>query len=116
LRRACSPVFALLCLVPNEVLFSCGLKMGLLKFLGVFLRLTLVQSELRSSERLGRLKEKLSEFFDAFKSTNPEGWENWLADTKSHGMTSFGSTRNVLMSSGFISHQEALDSLQKSKQ
>ena len=102
--------------VPREVLFSCGLKMGLLKFLGVFLRLIFIQSELRSSNKLDRLKEKLSEFFDAFKTTNPEGWDKWLGDRTDHGITSLGTTRNVLMSCGFISREEALENLQQSIQ
>lgn len=99
--------------VPREVLFGCGLKMGLLDFLGVYLRLMFVQTQLRS-DRLPRLKGKLSEFFDAFTASNVEGWEAWLG-TKTSGLSSLGATRNVLMSCDFISHQQAIDSIKKAK-
>jgi hypothetical protein len=101
--------------VPNEVLFGCGLKMGLLEFLGVYLRLMFVQTQLRTSERLSRLKGKLSEFFDAFKASNLEGWEAWLAQETS-GLSSLGGTRNILMSCDFITHQQAIDSIKKAKE
>ena len=100
--------------VPREVLFACGLKMGLLDFLGVYLRLMFVQSQLRTSDKLCRLKGKLSEFFDAFQASNVEGWENWLG-METAGLPSLGGTRNVLMSCNFISHQQAIDSLHKSR-
>ena len=89
--------------------------MGLLDFLGVYLRLMFVQTQLRTSDRLSRLKGKLSEFFDAFGASNMEGWENWLA-TETPGLPSLGGTRNVLMSCNFISHQQAIDSLKRSKE
>jgi hypothetical protein len=96
--------------VPNEVLFSCGLKMGLLDLLGVYLRLMFVQSQLRTSEKVPRLKNKLAEFFEGLKVSNRKGWESWLGSSVS-GLPSLGATRNVLMSCDFISHQQAIDSV-----
>ena len=112
---ACALLIPCLSSVPREVLFECGTKMGLLNFLGVYLRLMFVQTQLRTSDRLSRLKGKMSEFFDAFKASNIEGWEKWLA-TEPPGLPSLGGTRNVLMSCNFISHQQAIDSLKRFKE
>jgi hypothetical protein len=89
--------------------------MGLLDFLGAYLRLMFVQTQLRTSERISRLKGKLSEFFDAFKASNLEGWEAWLG-TQTPGLPSLGGTRNVLMSCNFISHQQAIESIKQSRE
>ena len=101
--------------VPKEVLFGCGLKMGLLDLFGVYLRLMFVQSQLRTNEKTPRLKNKLSELFGALKSTSNKGWEDWLALSVA-GLPSLGTTRNVLMSCDFISHQQAIDSVKKAKE
>lgn len=99
--------------VPNEVLFQCGLKMGLLELLGVYLRLVLVQSQLQTNiDRLRNLKEKFSEFLGKFKSANMKEFDSWMASSNS-GLPSLGSTRNILVGCGFISHQEALESVKK---
>lgn len=99
--------------VPKEVLFGCGLNMGLDSFLGVYLRLMSVQTQLRTSDRLSRLKGKLSEFFTSFKTSNKTGWERWMGQ-EIPGLKSLGSTRNVLLSCDFISHQEAIQGVKAS--
>jgi hypothetical protein len=101
--------------VPREVLFGCGLKMRLLDFLGVYLRLLFVQTQLRTSDKLSRLKGKLAEFFEAFQASNTDGWDRWLA-TETSGLTSLGGTRNVLMSCTFITHQQAIDNVKKARE
>ena len=92
----------------------CGLKMGLDEFLAVYLRLMFVQSQLRTSDRVSRLKSKMSEFFDAFEASNKDGYDQWMA-SETPGLASLGKTRTVLMGCGFISHQEAIDSVKMKK-
>jgi hypothetical protein len=89
--------------------------MGLLDLLCVYLRLMFVQSQLRTSEKVPRLKNKLSEFFEGLKDSNRKGWESWLGSSVS-GLPSLGATRNVLMSCDFISHQQAIDSVKRGSQ
>lgn len=84
--------------------------MGLDRFLGAYLRLMSVQTQLRPSDRLARLKGKLSDFFSAFRGANMVGWEKWMRQEVS-GLESLGSTRNVLLSCDMISHQEAIQSV-----
>jgi hypothetical protein len=86
--------------------------MGLPDFLAVYLRLMFVQTQLRTSDRVSRLKSKLTEFFDAFQAVNVEGWETWMS-SKTKGLDSLGKNRNVLMSCNFISHQQAIDNVKK---
>lgn len=108
-----STILDVIAAVPNEVLFGCALKMGLLDLLGIYLRLVLVQSQLRTnSDRLGKLKEKLSEFLGVFKSTNPLAYDSWMASTHCD-LPSLGATRNVLVGCGFMSHKQAIESVRK---
>lgn len=84
--------------------------MGLDSFLGLYLRLMFVQTHLRTSDRLSRLKGKLSELFVAFKSSNKDGWDSWMRQEIA-GLKSLRSARNVLLSCDFISHQEAIENV-----
>lgn len=88
--------------------------MGLFDFLGVYMRLMFVQSQLRTSDKLSRLKGKISEFFDAFQASNMDGWDKWLA-AETAGLASLGRTRNILMSCNFITHQQAIESVKKAR-
>ncbi len=99
--------------VPKEVLFGCGLTMGFDAFLGIYLRLMSVQTQLRTNDRLSRLKGKISELLEAFKGSNRLAWDNWMAQEIS-GLKSLGTARNVLLSCDFISHQEAIESVKAS--
>lgn len=92
--------------LPNEVLFDCGLKLGLLEFLAVYLKLVSVQSTLRSADRLVRLKSKLAELFTAFQGSSLRAWRNWLGR-----FIDGQEVRHVLMSCDFITPQEAIESL-----
>ena len=86
--------------------------MGLDTFLGAYLRLMSVQTQLRTSDRLSRLKGKLSDFFAVFKASNRDSWDEWLI-REVDGLQSLGSARNVLLSCDFISHQEAVESVKR---
>ena len=108
-----STILDVISAVPNEVLFQCGLKMGLLELLGIYLRLILVQSQLRTnSDRLAKLKERFSELLGRFKLANLKAFDSWMASTNC-GLPSLGATRNVLVGCGFLSHQQAIESLKK---
>lgn len=108
-----STILDVISAVPNEVLFQCGLKMGLFDVLGVYLRLVLVQSQLRTNiDRLAKLKERLSEFIGKFKSANLKAFDSWMASSNC-GLPSLGATRNVLVGCGFLSHQQAMESVKK---
>jgi len=108
-----STILDVISAVPNEVLFQCGLKMGLLELLGAYLRLVLVQSQIRTnSDRLAKLKERVSEFLGRFKSANLKSYDSWMASNNC-GLPSLGATRNVLVGCGFLSHQHAMESVKK---
>lgn len=100
--------------VPHEVLFGCGLSMGLKSFLSTYLRLMSIQTQLRTGDRLGKLKVKLSDFFSVFKCANSAGWNQWMGEEVA-GLSSLGSTRNVLVSCDLISCQEAIESAKSPK-
>ncbi|KAL3939586.1 MAG: hypothetical protein SGBAC_005714 [Bacillariaceae sp.] len=97
---------------PTEVLYGCGLKMGMTDFLETYLRLMFIQTQLRTSDRFPRLKRKYGDMLKAFEKSNPEEWEIWL-NTKMADLHSLGAVRNVLMSCDFISHQQAIDYVKK---
>jgi integrator complex subunit 1 len=98
--------------VPEDVLFGCGLKMGLIQLLEVYLRLIFVQSQLRTSDRFLKLKAKFSDLLEKFKVSNPDALDGWLATTN-NGLPSLGPTRNILMGCGIISLQQAIDHVKK---
>ena len=91
---------------PREVLFGCGLSMGVLQILDVYLNLMSVQLQLLSTERTRRLKAKVAEIFAEFRKHNPTGWRSWLSSALEGS-----EVRHVLMSCDFISPQEAIESL-----
>lgn len=99
-------------IVPAEVLFGCGLKMGMKDFLEVYLRLIFIQTQLRTSDRFPRLKRKYGDMLKAFENSNPEEWESWL-NSETSDLNSLGAVRNVLMGCDFISHQQAIDYVKK---
>lgn len=108
-----SVILDILSAVPNEVLFECALKMGLLDVLDTYVRLIFVQSNLRSNaERLRNLKDKVSEFLAAFKIANPSSYDSWIASTN-NGLPTLGATRNVLVVCGFISAKQAVECVQR---
>jgi hypothetical protein len=84
----------------------------MLDFLGVYLRLIFIHSQLRTSDRFPMLKAKFGELLEVFENSNKQGWEAWL-NVEIPGLSSLGGARNVLMSCDFISHQQAIDSVKK---
>lgn len=105
----------MLAVAPAEVLYGCGLKMGIKDFLEVYLRLMFIQTQLKTGDRFPRLKRKYGEMLKAFEKLNAYEWEKWL-DTDLTGLSSIGAVRNILMSCDFISHQQAIDSVKKKLQ
>jgi hypothetical protein len=85
--------------IPREVLFSCGLHMGLGDLLTVYAKLLFVQCQIQSNPT--RVKSKFADFLDAFESSDPKGWESWL-NLKQPELLSLGNTRNVLVSCSLI--------------
>jgi len=108
-----STILDVISAVPDEVLFQCGLKMGLLDLLGAYLRLVLVQSQLRTNnDRLMKLKDRVSEFLGRFKLANVKAFDLWISSGNSE-LQSLGATRNVLLGCGLLTHQEAMESVKK---
>ena len=91
---------------PAEVLFGCGLSIGLLDLLSVYLQLISVQVQLLTTDKATRLKTKLSEVFASFQKHNSVGWRQWLGSSIEKT-----EVRLILMSCEFISPQEAIGSV-----
>ena len=88
--------------MPREVLFTCGVKVGLLDLLAIYVQLVSVQLQLLSAAKAMRLKTKLTGAFTVFKQINPAAWTEWL--TSVVGDTQM---RHLLVLCDFISPQEA---------
>lgn len=100
--------------VPKEVLFSCGLPMGLGELLGVYSKLLFIQCQLKSNP--ARVKSKFSDVINKFKTTDAKGWESWLT-TKQPELPSLDNTRNVLMSCSLIDMPEtSVEALRRAMQ
>jgi hypothetical protein len=103
--------FALLEVVssaPDDLLFNSGLKLGILDFFTIFLKLLAVQLQLLRTDKGVRLREKLRECFAAFQRTNGSAWRRWLDVTL---VETGREVRHELMSCNFIKPQEAIKSL-----
>jgi hypothetical protein len=98
----------LLLSVPKEVLFSCGSVMGLHDFLAVYVKLFYVQSELKSGDKLQRLKARFGEVLSAFEKDT--GWNDWLASTIPE-LDSVGSVRNILIRCSLITTNQAMENI-----
>jgi hypothetical protein len=66
---------------PPQVMFTCGPKVGLLEFLGVYVELLSVQMELLVENRTTRLKDKMDDFFAKFRQHGRADWSDWLLST-----------------------------------
>jgi hypothetical protein len=97
--------------MPSQVLFSCGLKVGLLDFLGVYLELLSVQLQLLTANKAARLKGKLGDVFATFRQSSSKGWNEWLG-----AKIGESEVRHLLVSCNFISPQEAIESLKNGVQ
>jgi hypothetical protein len=85
--------------IPREVLFSCGMYMGLGDLLGVYAKLLLIQCQIQGNPT--RVKSKFADFLDEFTSSDPKGWESWLG-LKQPEFLSLDNTRNILISCSLI--------------
>jgi hypothetical protein len=92
--------------IPREVLFSCGVKVGLLEFLGLYVQLMSVQLQLVTANKASRLKGKMSECFKVFQQSNSIDWKRWL-NSKVEEIE----VRYLLISCAFITTQDAVDSI-----
>lgn len=95
-----------LSIIPSEVLYGCGSRIGLLDFLAIYVELLSVQLQLLSADRAERLKEKLCSILVAFRLANPTGWREWLKSSRGEK-----EMRHMLVSCSCISAEEAIDAL-----
>jgi hypothetical protein len=98
--------------VPHEVLFGCAVPMGLTDLLDLYLALIHIQSQFQTSDRLIILKEKFFVFLERFKSSGSNHWEPWIGSPMNQ-FPSLGAIRNTLTSCGFMTQEEAMDSVKK---
>jgi len=94
--------------MPREVLFTCGVKVGLLDLLTIYVELVSVQLQLLSASKTARLKTKLNGAFTAFQQCNSGAWTGWLVSDVGESQI-----RHLLMSCDFITPQEAMDCVKK---
>lgn len=97
--------------VPREVLFSCGLKMGLDVLLLVYVKLLYVQCHLQSREKSTRLKSRFADLMAIFEK-DASAWDTWLA-TLVPGLDSTKTVRSVLVRCSVISTDQAMDNIRK---
>lgn len=95
--------------VPREVLFPCGISMGLEGLLEMYIKLIWVQSQLRNREQKAtRLKLRFSDFMTAFEQD--AAWNKWLG-SKLRGIGSLGNVRNILIRCSLITTDKAMESI-----
>jgi len=90
-------VVEILLLMPREVLFVCGLRMGLVDLLNVYIRLMHIQSQVQNRDIASKLKARLRELLSAFRNANSDVWEKF-AGRKLPGLPKLGTTKDVISS------------------
>lgn len=93
-----------LLLMPQEVLFSSGLKVGLLDLFNVYVMLLSVQFDLLSANKRLRLRTKFDETLVAFRNCNSQGWSKWLISSIEDSQV-----RHLLLSAKIISTEAAIN-------
>jgi hypothetical protein len=88
---------------PPQVMFTCGPKVGLLEFLGVYVELMSVQLDLLVENRTSRLKDKVEDVFAKFRQHGRTDWNDWLLSTID-GVE----VRHMLVTCSLISPDEAI--------
>lgn len=96
--------------IPKEVIFQCGLKLGFLELLNIFLKLLSVQLHLLTGDATNKLKSKLAEVLKVFGQVNSVGYRAWWG-TLIDGYE----VRNSLVSCDLLSPQEAIESIRAAK-
>ena len=94
--------------IPREVLFPCGLTMGIEELLGTYVKLLFIQSELQNRDRIERLKGRFTDLLAIFASS--DSWGVWLASNVNE-LKSFGSIRDVLVSCSINTTGQAIASI-----
>ena len=75
---AWTSILDILLALPNEVIFSCGIKLGLSEVLEAFLRLFDVQMiELQSDKNISGLLDKFNKIVQSFKKCQPKLFQEW---------------------------------------
>ena len=97
-----------LMLIPPELLFPCGVAMGIQELLETYVKLLLIQSGLYNRDKTARLKGRFSDLLGVFEKSY--GWHDWLA-SKDHELKSLGSMRNILISCGLITTDRAMSNI-----
>ena len=97
-----------LLLIPPELLFPCGLAMGIQELLETYVKLLLTQSTLYNHDKTARLKGRFCDLLGVFEKSY--GWHDWLA-SKDHDLKSLGSMRNILISCGLITTDQAMSTI-----
>lgn len=97
--------------VPREVLFSCGMKMGLDVLLLVYVKLLYVQCQLHSGEKATRLRSRFADLIAVFEK-DATSWDSWLS-SKIPGLSSDKTVCSVLVLCSLISSDQAMESVRK---
>ncbi len=64
--------------LPKEVLYSCGIDMGLFDLYNLYITLIGIQLEAGSSQNVLRLKSKLSQSLSNFKTSSSSNYDKWM--------------------------------------
>ena len=92
--------------IPKEVSFQCGLKLGFLDLLNMFLRLLSVQLYLLPPDATTKLKAKIAEVLKVFGQANTAGRQAWWAS-----LIDGTEVRNMLVSCDLLSPEQAIESI-----
>eukprot|EP00521_Asterionellopsis_glacialis_P018192 CAMPEP_0195299240 /NCGR_PEP_ID=MMETSP0707-20130614/25137_1 /TAXON_ID=33640 /ORGANISM="Asterionellopsis glacialis, Strain CCMP134" /LENGTH=758 /DNA_ID=CAMNT_0040361581 /DNA_START=92 /DNA_END=2368 /DNA_ORIENTATION=- len=92
----------ILLVIPREVLFVCGLRMGLVDLLNVYIRLMHIQSQLQNRDKPSKLKARLQELLSTFQSSNSEAWIKFVG-RKLPGLPNQGTTKDLISSCNLLS-------------
>jgi hypothetical protein len=99
--------------VPREVLFSCGMRMGLDGLLLVYVKLLYIQSQLQNREKVVRLKTRFTDLIKAFEKD--PAWNEWLASPVV-GLDSLKTVRNVLIRCSLITTDQAMENIRSAQE
>lgn len=102
-------------IVPREVLFSCGLAMGLRDLFCVYIRLLFLQSQLQKEDKESRLRGRVLEMFSVFRSSNTAAWDEWC-NSPMPGLESQGTTSDILSHCGMYALTKTGDELSRRSQ
>lgn len=94
--------------IPNEVLYACGIKMGLLELLNLYISLIVVQMEVGVVSFTSTLKSKLSKILLTFQPSNKIEYDRWSASNLKE-LEGKGSISNMLKAYRIIGDSDFYD-------